>query len=72
VSVKKVDHNNRDCREAVLLALHWAARWKTDLWIHYARTKSHYVIFPEESPNYPVAYRVTPQGEVSPSRGYPD
>jgi hypothetical protein len=68
----KVDHNNRDCCEAVLLALHCAARWKKELWVHFSHFKTHYVIFPERNRNYPVAYRVTSQGQVTHSRGYPD
>src|SRR5438105_3532478 len=39
-----VDHNNRDCREAVLLALYWARIWKQEITIHFGHRKALYVL----------------------------
>jgi hypothetical protein len=66
------DHRNRDCREAVTLALYLARRWGSDQYVLFGHSSMRYVVHPCLSASAAqTGYRVTPSGEVIASRGYP-
>lgn len=73
------DHNNRDCREAVTLAVYLAAQWGQDQFVLFGHSVMRYVIHPRPSSRpgerrvaVQNCYRVTPAGEVIAYKGYPD
>jgi hypothetical protein len=74
-----IDHNNRDCREAVALALYLARLWGEDQYVLFGHNSMRYVIHPRPSSQVGKrrvatqnCYRVTPAGEVFAYQGYPD
>jgi hypothetical protein len=76
---KYADHNNRECREMVLLALYWATQWGCDLRVYYRiRRRGNkdvlYTVTSEKGrhPHLQLGYIVTPKGQVSHYPGYPD
>jgi hypothetical protein len=73
------DHNNRDCREAVTLALYLARLWQQDQFILFGHSVMRYVIHQEPSDrpgktgrNTQTGYKITPSGEIIAYPGYPN
>ena len=77
---KYADHKNRECREAVSLALYWAPRWGCNLHVYYSRGS----YYRQKEPFYTITalkrsyghlqlgYTVSIKGEVTHRPGYPD
>jgi len=69
------NHNNRDCREALLIALYAARRWQIDLVIYFSYYANQYLVRTTKDnkrAGYQVGYRVSPDGTVVNYPGYPD
>jgi hypothetical protein len=73
MATRTISHNNRDCREAVTLALLLAKQWQQDLFILFGYHVMRYVIHEAPSPNRhcQVGYVVSADGKVSPGQGFP-
>src|SRR5262249_19242884 len=67
------NHQNRDCREAIVLAIFLGKQWQQQLFVHYVDWSGQYTL--ESQPRFSnprqLGFPVSPNGEVSPQAGFP-
>jgi hypothetical protein len=70
---RTIQHNNRDCREAVTLALYLANQWQQDIFILYGSRSMRYVLRDGPRPyrSCQIGYVISPAGEVANHQGFP-
>src|SRR5262245_38645858 len=70
---RKMNHLNRDCREAVVAGILCARQFGHDLYVTFNYGRLAYIVREEPWPDHKAqnCYRVTPTGEVVSYPGYP-
>jgi hypothetical protein len=67
------NHENRDCREAIVLAIYLAKQWQQSFFVHYVDWSGQYTLESRAkfSKHRQLGFVVSPTGEVSPQQGFP-
>jgi hypothetical protein len=73
MALRTVKHNNRDCREAVTLAIYLANQWQQDIFILYGNRSMRYVLRDglRVYRSCQVGYVVSATGEVANHKSFP-